>query len=428
MENRKDIGKAYKEKLEGYTPSPSNHLWESIEAELSKSERKAFPIWKTLAGLGILILLLSTIIIYSGYSDSKNFELNPTTDNNTLDANGKIKDNAPKAVNDGIQNNRSNSKENSIVVSISTDEDSNSIGNKNSENTNSRHKSSNDIFQNDSNCKAQPSNKVNSSDNEISSRIANKLEDTSTKKTISNLNRNRDDSKTNAIGQLKKNNDLTNQKATSKTQNNLDDVTEFDIYSVVMMDELPAAKLDNKFDIDKKKKQESKHFKKSFRLSSYLLPALSNASSDTSPIDQTLDNSKKTSGFNINYDVALAVSLSKKSSLRIGVGAFNQSILTENADMVGSNGSLMNSPGFSNINLNSEATNAASEVFSPFEKLDLKQTTKYLETYIDYSFKLFGEKKIALYASSGVSALFLLNDSIVLRDSDGNSIDIGKAH
>ncbi len=424
MENRKDIGKAYKEKLEGYESSPGNHLWESIEAELNKSKRKAFPVWKTLVGLGVLILLLFSIIIYNVNSTSQVFETNSVTNDNILKANEEDKDNVSRNVGAPIQNKTNDNEGNSTTVSTSTKDTSKPISNEKPIIKISNGNSHN-ITSHTKNSEYWISSKVNSSNNkDKSSHIMNELED----ETISNINRNNDDSSRSTSGELKTNNDLTNQKTISKFINILDDVMTFEMFPIVIKDDLISARLDNLL-FNEDKKQKSSGFKRSLRLSAYLSPTFSKASSGKSSIDHTLDNAKQTSGFDLNYGIALTASLSKKSSLRVSVGTFNQSTITEDADSIDSDGLLISSPSFSNINLNTDGTiNAASEVFATSSMLDLEQTVRYLETSIDYSYEIFDDKKLSLYASSGIGALILLDDSIILKDSDGNSLDIGKAN
>lgn len=71
MENRKDIGKAFREKLEGIEKSPKNEVWNSVNAELIKHRKQAFITkWlraTALTGVAALIITLFTYPLWKEY-------------------------------------------------------------------------------------------------------------------------------------------------------------------------------------------------------------------------------------------------------------------------------------------------------------------------------------------------------------------------
>jgi hypothetical protein len=59
MENKKDIGKAFREKLDLLDRVPGNHVWDAIETDLDKKKkRRALPFWFILTDIATMALLL----------------------------------------------------------------------------------------------------------------------------------------------------------------------------------------------------------------------------------------------------------------------------------------------------------------------------------------------------------------------------------
>jgi len=71
MENKQDIGKAFRDKLAGYNREPADAVWEGINAGLRQKKRGGFrmPLWgrATAIVLGIILLAVATHPLYKGY-------------------------------------------------------------------------------------------------------------------------------------------------------------------------------------------------------------------------------------------------------------------------------------------------------------------------------------------------------------------------
>ena len=62
MENRKDIGKIFREKLNDFEKEPNDVVWNSIHAELQKKKKRKIiyiPFWMKTAGVLSLVALIS---------------------------------------------------------------------------------------------------------------------------------------------------------------------------------------------------------------------------------------------------------------------------------------------------------------------------------------------------------------------------------
>ncbi|WP_281990849.1 hypothetical protein [Aquimarina aggregata] len=63
MANPKDIGKVFKEKLEGFNTTPSQLSWEDIESKLPKKEKRPLIYWIRIGS----VLVLSSLLLTFGY-------------------------------------------------------------------------------------------------------------------------------------------------------------------------------------------------------------------------------------------------------------------------------------------------------------------------------------------------------------------------
>lgn len=57
MENRKDIGKAFREKLNGVHKAPGDHVWQAIKDDLPKKKRRRALFWWMISAPAIILLL-----------------------------------------------------------------------------------------------------------------------------------------------------------------------------------------------------------------------------------------------------------------------------------------------------------------------------------------------------------------------------------
>jgi len=90
MENKKDIGKAFREKLDGLQKSPKDAVWDAIYADLHEKKRRRFlPFWFTtsmITIIGILILGIFTYPLWENYAPKIYMEM-PKGDDSDSDAN-----------------------------------------------------------------------------------------------------------------------------------------------------------------------------------------------------------------------------------------------------------------------------------------------------------------------------------------------------
>jgi len=66
MENKKDIGKAFREKLDQLDQSPNENLWNAIHADLQKKKKRRvifIPFWMKMAGIFVSGALFTVFIM-----------------------------------------------------------------------------------------------------------------------------------------------------------------------------------------------------------------------------------------------------------------------------------------------------------------------------------------------------------------------------
>ena len=69
MGANEDIGKGYKKRLDGYQVSPSDNLWDRIEADLDKKKKRTIPFWLFFGGLGVLLLSFGTWYVINNMNE-----------------------------------------------------------------------------------------------------------------------------------------------------------------------------------------------------------------------------------------------------------------------------------------------------------------------------------------------------------------------
>lgn len=114
MDNSKEIGKAFKERMQSIKKSPDNQVWEKIVAQMDQKERKKrkfiIPFWYRVSGVAILLALLFMVGKNNFIKNSINEEksIRPTVTSITTDSiiTSKTKTNQPQiTINKELKNN-----------------------------------------------------------------------------------------------------------------------------------------------------------------------------------------------------------------------------------------------------------------------------------------------------------------------------------
>lgn len=364
MANKKDIGNAYKEQLDTYKVSPHNRVWDRIEEELDKKENKRIAYWKFSSGALLLLLLVSSVLYF--------YKNNQTEHTNTY-----------------------------------------SIENINEENNSStsNHNPNNSL-------KETPYSNKETSNSNITNTLANK-NNVSTPENNSSLLPKNDQKNTavkNSTPNLYKNIVIN---SNNSYVNNIEDYGFIDIlpltYSALI--DIPKAKKNR----EKKKNNDSKKF--------YIKPIVGinhfGSLKKGSAIDETLNNNSKKSEVTFNYGIGLVYDLSKHSSVSFGIQYTKLSSTTKAADSTNFDSTLKYSPSFQNIDLYN-STNSYPSLGS-LSEIDFKQQLSYLEFPLQYYYT-HSKSNLRWTFFGGVGFLALVDDDIIAKSSNGNTLRIGTAN
>jgi hypothetical protein len=368
MENRKDIGKIFSEKLNNFSTEPNDSVWNSIHAELQEKKKRKIiyiPFWIKTAGVLSLLALISIFSI-DAFLEKEQFSAPNKSNQEILNSKSFEKSN-PK-------------KENAVNTEslIVTDSCNDSISNKQNKQTSS--------------------NKGNSKNNK-------KKFTTKTGLTESKNNLIIDDSNKKVF----ENNPL------STVENNSDKI-ETNGEKIDGLKLKKEEKPELKISLENKKDSLSNE-KSGLYVFVYSSPTYSGLLSRNSPLDNRLTNNPKSTEMNWSYGVYLGYESDYKWSLRLGIGKINLSFITENA--------AINTADFWNINYSKNTTNATIYTDTNFsEAMTITQDISYTEIPLEIKYNFY-DKKFGISSIVGFSYLFVDKNVISIKTANGSNFDIG---
>jgi len=185
MENKKDIGKLFKDNLSQLDYSPSEMVWDKIETDLKKDKRKRrFFFWIFL----FAILIIGTACYSYYHFNSIQTEKNNTKDNNTIynSENSINSENVENPTNEIKTENKLNNSDSNTKAN--TNSNSNANSNKGQNNQLNNNKNSNTKYKtgfSNSNSSGKINSKLNSNFNE--SKIKTNKSNTKNKSSLSDV-------------------------------------------------------------------------------------------------------------------------------------------------------------------------------------------------------------------------------------------------
>jgi hypothetical protein len=488
MSERKNIDRLFQEKFKDFEVTPSEEIWENIEARLDqKKKRRVIPFWWRLSGVAAVFLLgfLITKSIYNPEIKTENSVVNGNNPNkterpntkdvnqnndefkadpsisepakqnaivnennpnntNTKDVNKKeLKNNS--SVSDAVANTDDNVKsntasENKIKKTIYSPKSA--VADRKTSNRSLKNKSNSEknksavaesVFEESQNQVSQKTNSNKSKAEKDPSLVLKLIEQMSQDKltTIEQKNKTSIENKNINLDDLKGNS--ISKINTKEIEKKVNDTASKNTVANNELEELLNEK-------ESKLKQESK--KNRWQLTSNVAPIFLGSISNGSPIDSTLTQNSKSYNTNVGFGLGVSYVVNKKLSVRTGFNKVNISYNTN--DIVFFTGiqakMLANvSPTASSSMINVEtAQNRALSTTSETELLPfessfvnendgyLKQEMGYLEMPVEMTYSLF-DKKFGLKIIGGFSTLFLQDNSISIVSEDRNIL-LGKAN
>lgn len=390
MENKKDIGKLFRSKLDTLDKSPNEKLWLSIQAELEekKKKRRVIPFWLIASGTAVAVLLLIGPL-------TKTFWQLPFQINSSVEKQNNIKsDGNAKSENNYKKNAEENVSANGIVLkTIVSDENTKS-----------------NIF---SASKAE--NKKNKSQTKTKYLNSKKHKTVITKHQITLVK---------IISDSILNSANTNQ-TTDLTAKNFDknnDSLFNDEKKTDSLKEKSKEKKEVKLLAEKKVDSIKKPYSNLY-IFAHITPTAYDYFSKKSVIDDRLNDNQTLAEIEYNFGVYVGFQASEKLNFRIGFNKTSLSLKTKNVQLISSNTDSEISGYFHNIDYAKPITNA--QLASNFNDsiVDLTQKLSYFEIPIEVKYKIFNTR-IGIEAIAGFSTLYLSKNHVTAK-ANGSSMNLG---
>ncbi|MES2411658.1 MAG: hypothetical protein V4535_09480 [Bacteroidota bacterium] len=438
MENRKDIGKAINDKLNSLDKSPKEQVWVGINEELQKKKKRRvafYFFWTKVIGL-LLIGTFATFYVYQndGFDSdatTKSKESTIVNGNNTTGDHGNLTKDDSDIENPEANDRKANTNNEIPVEAESTSESKNRSSNSNgisidkksgnkTENllTNKNKKASAKVTRKNSGYSSSKSEKSKLYSKAAKKKSAKKSKGKSEKEkndlTLTEINSGKKDTMLIDLTSLQgKKSDEIISEAKSKKKDSLASKKEKDLTKHINMypkekkDSLPVLSY-RKFDFDV-----------------FISPTYYGFISKGSTIDRRLDSLPKKAEMKFSYGVGLTYGLSDKLSVRIGYSKVILSYVTKNAPIGTSNyNGIDYKPNISNETIFAAHNAIVTEVVFP-ANMDVTQNISYTEIPLEVKYK-FLDKKFSLKSALGVSYLFLNENSVSIKTTNGFRQDIGK--
>lgn len=150
----------------------------------------------------------------------------------------------------------------------------------------------------------------------------------------------------------------------------------------------------------------------------YASPTYGGFLSAKSPLDRSLDNNKRSSEIAVSYGGYAIYEVSDKWSMRFGIGIENLTFVTKDATVNTLDyGYISYTKGISNADIYMQTGNAT--------KMDLTQKISYTEIPIEFKYVLRNQK-VGINAYAGLSYRFLGKNEVSATTSNGAKFDIGE--
>ncbi len=479
MENKKDIGKLFKAKLDGLEKSPNAHLWAGINEELQEKKKKRrivpFYYYYTCAALLLIFIGFATKLYWMpAFENFSTIENSSTTiegnshstdsnDQNSI-SNQQLNSTAIEGKTVDTERDFNLNSDETIIVNSEDPLNSRSENNIQSTYNNSSQSNSGTVTKDNSKINPQSASKSNS---ENVSTINSKNNSTTSTKTISqksSLNKNNkavspksrnnndkinnnsnsnvrsnDDIITRNLGDLDNNSSisaLTQDGKTTTLESDNETIANFEGITNETLQQNDSIKVDSiaikrkaKMELRlaaQKKADSIKAAKPKFYVFAHAGVTAFNHFGSQSFIDPRLDNYDTNIKLQYNYGIYFGLIANDKLSIRIGLNKTSLSLTTKDVPLTSTNPNTEIWGYFSNIDYNMALSNAQLATYFGASNVTLTQNIRFIEIPLEVKYKLY-DGEIAIEAIGGISAL-LLSKNEVKAESDDKFLYLGKVN
>jgi hypothetical protein len=460
MENKKDIGKAFREKLDALEQSPSDGLWRAIAADLDqKKKRRLLPFWIALFTamvLGVTALVFSgkTVTTTEGFSDPGTGTVHSGTnnnsrsdtrnadagsgsgsDNNTITDNGQAENDDltnPTTHRDASKTSRKDGSKNQGVA-VQNDKSSNAkphtgyfSGEKDSQASDKQKPASGkDIGGNGNSIDSKRSKQSRANLTKAQRQLAD-AKQTKTRKNRKQFT----DEKQMAVGSNPSDGIQTEEKTVDAMANTnpakngspenerpKDGVTDSLKTNVTPKIEptTPGATLPEKTQKDSAATKNNALQKLSLFV--YASPTFGGHVSNKSPYDPKLNDNEREFKPTLSYGAYAIYQATDSWSLRFGISIMNLQMVTRDAVVNTINYSYIDYTKNTNVSIYAQSGNAKS--------MDIIQEISYTEVPLELKYAI-SRRRFGINAYGGISAMFLGKNVVAGKTPDGKRYEMGK--
>lgn len=447
MSDKKHIDRLFQEKFKDFEVTPSDKVWENINARLqNKKKTRVVPFWWKFTGVAAAILLLFTIGSYI-FKEDNTVDPIIVNDKNS----GKIKDipkqqtTYPSNNNSVVNANNQVEDHNSQSSNINTDDNTNTVSSKQLSNkeqlANSTNKSNlqydalanNNIASNsDLNSTLDKSEKNNS--NISKTGIASKL----------------DNNKNSEIPELKSNEEIkqlldskSTKDAVANNQSNetIEDKTNEKNNPETITEDTKGQDIEEAIAEADKTDEKEKQLRR-WSIAPNVAPVYFSSLGDGSSIDPLFNTNNTTSDINMSYGIKGSYAVNERLKITLGVNRVSLNNTTNDVIAITDNSfsSLATTGRFENIDLKNNLSHQSLALISranlnsstvpesikTIKAGNIDQRFGFIEVPLEVEYRLI-DKKVGVNVSSGFSTLFL-NENEILADVNGEQTSIGEAN
>ncbi len=480
MSEKKNIDRLFQEKFKDFDAAPPEGLWQNIEAELKKDEkRKVIPLWFRLSGVAAIFII--GLLLTLPFINEPDAETNPVvieetpqpTPENELQTtpdNGRIPASVNEAVTDaGNKSNEGTTSNGSRRTPSVSDKGITPSGNyannssavvydKNADRKESGQGKSGNVMQQDiqnsseglagtnnnndkNNLNNNQENTVNPQKQETLNEVQNSGSEVAVQQNSSE-NNNSNNVDTDSDGKISaEERDRVLQEALNRAQKSELALTETPEDTTAVGQENELEKLLKEKEGDKDDKEEDAVAEaaqsQKWNVRTQVAPVFYNSLTEGSPIDPQFASNSKNFDSALSYGVGIDYVINDKLSVRTSVNTLTMSYDTNNVEFFPSLSRQTNNvsaqAGTANIVVqNQSAAPAAVQFFADNTFVNQKfygsmvQKMGYIEVPLEMSYKLLN-KKFGIELIGGVSTLFLNENNISVISEQGYSTEVGEA-
>lgn len=488
MENKKDLGKLFKAKLDGLEKSPNENLWAAINEELQdkKKKRRVIPFYFYYAGVALLLLFIGFATksfwmpAFQNFNSIENSSTLNDRNSNAVDGDEQneivnqksistTKDGSSADIESGINSDNTDISGESSEVS-SNNESENGI--QNSSSTNNQKSSGKTTNANskgnaENTLKSNSEATVKSNSNYSSTEKKNKTttstkNDNSVAGSITGNNNNIDKKKNSTNKSTGTNNTVSanqnhlHNQTISKTEGNASNDSSITKYSknsdasesdqetianfnrtkIEVPTEIDSLKIDS-IAIKRKAKKELRvaaqkkldsieAAKPKYYVFAHADVSAFNNFGKQSFIDSRLDNYDTTTELQYNYGIYFGFIANDKLNIRIGLNKSSLSLTTKNVPLISQNPNTAISGYFSNVNYNTALSNEQLAEYLGASDVTLAQNIRFVEIPLEAKYKVY-DGTIGIEAIGGISTLFLSKNE-VKAEANNKFLYLGKVN